>query len=41
MPEHWATPGTSVTFDAAGHAVLDLAFEKPGAAIVFFGARER
>jgi alpha-galactosidase len=41
VPEHWATPGTTVTFDASGHAILDLAFEKPGAAIVFFGARER
>jgi alpha-galactosidase len=39
--EHWATPGTTVGFDASGRAVLDIAFEKPGAAIVFFGARER
>jgi alpha-galactosidase len=38
--EHWATPGTTVTFDAADRAVVDAAFEKPGAAIVFFGARE-
>jgi len=36
----WATPGTSVTPDASGHAIVDAAFEKPGAAIVFFGARE-
>jgi alpha-galactosidase len=36
----WATPGTSVTLDASGHAIVDAAFEKPGAAIVFFGARE-
>lgn len=40
VAEHWATPGTSVSYDAAGHAVLDLAFDQPGAAIVFFGARE-
>ncbi len=33
-------PGVTVTFDAAGHAIVDAAFEKPGAAIVFFGARE-
>ena len=39
--EHWATPGTSVSYDLAGHAVLDVAFDRPGAAIVFFGARER
>jgi alpha-galactosidase len=38
--EHWATPGTRVTFDAHGRAVLDMAFEKPGAAIVFFGVNE-
>jgi alpha-galactosidase len=38
--EHWATPGTSVTFDAQGRAVVDAAFERPGAAIVFFGAQE-
>ena len=37
--EHWATPGTTVGFDALGRAVLDMAFEKPGAAIVFFGLR--
>jgi alpha-galactosidase len=37
--EHWATPGTKVTFDARGRAVLDMAFEKPGAAIVYFGVR--
>jgi alpha-galactosidase len=36
----WATPGTSVTLDASGHAIVDAAFAKPGAAIVFFGARE-
>ena len=35
----WATPGTTVTLDASGHAIVDAAFEKPGAAIVFFGAR--
>ncbi|HEX9185795.1 MAG TPA: alpha-galactosidase [Vicinamibacteria bacterium] len=39
-PEHWATPGTTVTFDARGRAIVDVAFEKPGAAIVFFGATE-
>ncbi len=38
--EHWATPGTGVTFDAQGRAVVDAAFDKPGAAIVFFGVRE-
>ena len=37
--EHWATPGTTVSFDAQGRAVVDALFEKPGAAIVFFGAR--
>ena len=36
----WATPGTTVTLDASGHAIVDAAFAKPGAAIVFFGARE-
>ena len=40
VAQYWATPGVTVTFDAAGHAVVDAAFEKPGAAIVFFGARE-
>jgi alpha-galactosidase len=40
LTQHWATPGVTVTFDAGGHAVVDAAFEKPGAAIVFFGARE-
>jgi hypothetical protein len=39
--EHWASPGTTVAFDARGRAVVDAAFESPGAAIVFFGARER
>ncbi len=38
--EHWATPGTSVTFDEQGRAVVDAAFERPGTAIVFFGVRE-
>jgi len=38
-PEHWATPGTTVTFDAQGRAIVDMAFEKPGAAIAFFGAK--
>jgi len=37
--EHWATPGTTVTFDARGRAIVDAAFAKPGAAIVFFGAQ--
>jgi hypothetical protein len=37
--EHWATPGTSVAFDVRGRAIVDVAFEKPGAAIVFFGTR--
>jgi alpha-galactosidase len=36
----WATPGTTVTLDASGHAIVDVAFEKPGAAIAFFGVRE-
>jgi alpha-galactosidase len=36
----WATPGTTVTLDASGHAIVDAAFEKPGASIVFFGARD-
>jgi alpha-galactosidase len=39
-PGHWATPGTTVAFDAQGRAIVDAAFEKPGAAIVFFGVRE-
>jgi alpha-galactosidase len=26
--EHWATPGPTVTFDAHGRAILDMAFEK-------------
>jgi alpha-galactosidase len=38
--EHWATAGTTVAFDAQSRAVVDAAFETPGAAIVFFGARE-
>jgi hypothetical protein len=29
-----------VTFDAQGRAIVDAAFETPGAAIVLFGARE-
>jgi len=37
---YWATPGVTVSFDAAGHAVIDADFDRPGAAIVFFGARE-
>jgi hypothetical protein len=36
-PEHWATPGTTVTVDSQGRAIVDAAFERPGAAIVFFG----
>jgi alpha-galactosidase len=36
---YWATPGVTVAFDAAGHAIVDAPFEKPGAAIVFFGVR--
>jgi hypothetical protein len=36
----WATPGTTVTQDASGHAIVDAALPKPGAAIVFFGASE-
>jgi hypothetical protein len=38
--EHWATPGTTVTFDTRGRAIVDAAFERAGAAIVFFGVRE-
>jgi hypothetical protein len=38
--EHWATAGTTVAFDVQSRAVVDAAFETPGAAIVFFGARE-
>jgi hypothetical protein len=41
VADYWATPGVAVTFDAAGHAIVDAAFDEPGAAIVFFGARER
>lgn len=37
--EFRATEGASVQFDAAGRARLELPFEKPGAHIVFFGAR--
>lgn len=33
----WATPETHVRFDSVGHAALELNFESPGAAIVFFG----
>ena len=40
VAQHWATPGTTVSFDATGRAIVDAAFEKPGAAIVFFGARQ-
>jgi hypothetical protein len=36
----WATPGTRVEFDAQGRAIVDAAFERPGAAIVFFGVKE-
>jgi len=34
-----ATRGVSVKFDAGGRAVLRAAFDQPGAAIVFFGAK--
>ncbi|MCX7602833.1 MAG: alpha-galactosidase [Bryobacteraceae bacterium] len=37
--EFRATEGVSVRFDAAGRARLELSFERPGAHIVFFGAR--
>jgi alpha-galactosidase len=37
--EFRATEGVTVEFDAAGRARLELAFEKPGAHLVFFGAR--
>ncbi len=40
VERHWATHGTTVRLDAAGHAVVDAAFDEPGAAIVFFGASE-
>ncbi len=38
--EHWASPGTRVAFDDRGHAIVDAAFDRPGAAIVFFGTGE-
>jgi alpha-galactosidase len=37
--EYWATDGVKVNFDASGRASIEAAFEKPGAKIVFFGAR--
>jgi hypothetical protein len=39
LTRYWATAGVEVTFDARGHAIVDAPFEKPGAAIVFFGVR--
>jgi len=40
VSDYWATPGTRVSFDKGGRAIVDAAFEQPGAAIVFFGVRE-
>jgi alpha-galactosidase len=34
-----ATGNVTVKFDSAGRAVIGVAFDKPGAAIVFFGAK--
>jgi alpha-galactosidase len=34
----WASAGTKVALDSEGRAVLDVTFESPGAALVFFGA---
>jgi len=34
-----ATPGVDLKFDSDGRAVVRVAYDKPGAAIVFFGAR--
>jgi len=35
--KHWANPGTDVTFDDRGRAVITAKFTGPGAKIVFFG----
>jgi alpha-galactosidase len=37
--EHWASEGTKVLTDAAGHATIETTFAKPGAKILFFGVR--
>jgi alpha-galactosidase len=39
-PPFWASPGTAVSLDASGHAIVEAPFEKPGSAIVFFGVRD-
>jgi hypothetical protein len=36
----WHNEGVRVTFDAAGRAVIEAEFDRPGARIVFFGAGE-
>jgi hypothetical protein len=36
----FARPGARVSLDADGRAVVETTFDKPGAAIVFFGARQ-
>ena len=37
--EFWATDGIKITFDSSGRASIEANFKKPGAKIVFFGAR--
>ncbi len=37
--EHWVSGGVTVTQDTAGRAKIEATFEKPGAKILFFGAR--
>ena len=38
VPQIWSTEGTRVSFDAAGHAVIESEMES-GAAIVLFGVK--
>jgi alpha-galactosidase len=40
-PEFWASEGVQVSRDSAGRAVIDAAFEKPGAKILFFGVAKQ
>jgi alpha-galactosidase len=35
--QHWVSDGVTVSSDAAGHATIEAAFDKPGAKILFFG----
>ena len=35
--EFWHTEGVTVTFDAAGHARIEMHFQHPGAHLIFFG----